>query len=268
MPANFEDLTEATGIPVSREGAEMMYTRYAFATQVAQGKRVLELGCGAGQGFRMIGATAKSLVGGDYSLTLLRSAHRHYRGGFPLVRLSADRLPFSHSSFDLVILFEASYYVPDMTAAFREIARILGPRGVALFVNANPERPDFIRSPHSIQYHSADGFRAALGQAGFDTTVDAAFPVEARSKQGATRELASLVLSGVRRLLEALRLIPRTLRARARLKRLVYGKLLEVPPEISNGFAEAAPRTSVPPGPVRDYKVIYVTATKRPVPLR
>ena len=64
------------------------------------------------------------------------------------------------------------------------------------------------------------------------------------------------------RALEGLHLIPRTLRGRARLKRLVYGKLLEVPAELPEGFAPLASRTPVARGPVRGYKVIYVTARK------
>src|SRR6185503_17523253 len=127
MPARFEDLTETTGIPVSREGADMMYTRYALGAQMAAGKRVLELGCGAGQGFGLIGKTAKSVVGGDYSFPLLRSGHQHYGKRFPFVRLSADLLPFVNSSFDLVLFFEASYYVPRMGDSFREIGRVLSP---------------------------------------------------------------------------------------------------------------------------------------------
>lgn len=47
---SFEDLTETTWIPVSREGTEMMYTRYRLAADLGAGKRVRELGCGAGHG--------------------------------------------------------------------------------------------------------------------------------------------------------------------------------------------------------------------------
>jgi len=83
--------------------------------------------------------------------------------------------------------------------------------------------------------------------------VEGAFPVEQHRGRGRAASLA-------RRVLEGLGLVPRTLRGRARLKRLVYRTLLELPPELGHGFAPVAPRVTVPSGPVREFKVIYVIA--------
>jgi SAM-dependent methyltransferase len=257
----FEDITETTGIPVSAEGADMLSTRYEYAAEVAQGKRVLEVGCAAGQGFGLISRAARSLVGGDYSMALLQSARRHYGDRVPLVRLSVEALPFRDQSFDIVLFFEASYYVPDMDAGFDEIARVLASGGAAVFANANPERPDFIRSPHSFHYHSADEFRRDLEGRGFRVRLEGAFPVD-DGRRGVAFRLVGSVLSLARRLLERLRLVPRTLRGRARLKRLVFGRLRGVPAELPEGFGQSAPREPLAPGPVRGYKVIYVTAVK------
>jgi SAM-dependent methyltransferase len=248
----FEEVTETTGTPVSAEGASMMYTRYRWAADLAQGRRVLELACGSGQGLGLLGRAAARLVGGDVSRPLLRAARTHYGRRFSLARLSAERLPFASAAFDVVLCFEASYYMPRMADTFRDIARVLAPAGVAVFVNANPERPDFIASPHSIHYHTADEFRAALGALDLDVTVEGAFPLE--RGDGA--------LSVARRVLERLGLVPRTLAGRARLKRLIYGRLTKLPPELPEGFAAVAPRVAVGPGPVRDFKVIYVIGRK------
>ncbi len=257
----FEDLTETTGIPLSEEGAAMMYSRYAAGRRLARDKRVLELGCGAGQGFGLVGAAAQNLVGGDYSAALVRQGQAHYRGRFPFVQLSGDALPFRDASFDLVLFFEATYYVPHVDAALRESARVLAPDGVVLFVNANPERPDFIRSPHSVRYHTADEFRAVLESLGFRVTTEGAFPVEPPAI-GVMDKLKGNIFGLARRVLQAMHLVPRTLRGRARLKRLVYGKLREVPAELPEGFAEEAPRAVLSPGAVRGYKVLYVTASR------
>ena len=258
----FEDVTETTGVPVTEEAARMMYARYVVAADLSEGRRVLELGCGGGNGLGLVGARARSLVGGDYSRPLTRAAKAHYGARFPLVRLSADHLPFRTASFDVVLFFEATYYVSDMDSAFQELGRVTAPGGTVLLVNANPERPDFVRSPHSVRYHAADEFRTALEGVGFRVTVEGAFPVDPPSTGRAAR-FKRVVVGLVRRALEALHLVPRTLRGRARLKRLVYGKLREVPPELPEGFAEVEARARVPPGPVPNYKVIYVTGTKR-----
>lgn len=239
----------------------MMYTRYQVATDLAHGKRVLEIGCGAGQGFGLLAREAALLVGGDVSLNLLRSGQGHYQGRFPFVQLSAEHLPFRSAVFDLVLFFEASYYVRDMSVTLNEIARVLRRGGSVVFVNANPERPDFIRSPHSVHYHTGDEFRGALEGLGLVVTVEAAFPV-GQEVGSARSRVVRRALSAARRVLEATRLVPRTLKGRARLKRWLYGKLVETPAELATGFAPVAARVAVNPGPIREFKVLYVTGRK------
>jgi SAM-dependent methyltransferase len=240
----------------------MLYSRYAFAASQAKGGRVLEIGCAGGQGLGLLAKRARSVVGGDYSAVLLRRARETYGARFPLVQLSVEALPFRGASFETVVFFEASYYVKDMARGFDEIARILSSGGTALFVNANPERPDFIRSPHSHQYHTASEFREALSRRGFDVVVEAAFPTVPPERSGVARVVASTV-SVVRRVLERLRLVPKTLRGRALLKRIVYGKLPVVPGELPDNYAPTAPRIPVDSSNARNFKVLYVTATKR-----
>ncbi len=252
-PPRFEQLTETTGIPLTDEAAEMMYTRYAVGARLADGKRVLELGCGAGQGLGLLDAMAGLTVGGDYSEALLGNGRAHYGDRVPLVRLSADCLPFTQGAFDVVLFFEASYYVRDMRSAFEELNRVLRPGGTVLFVNANPERPDFIPSPHSVHYHSADEFRTALEELGMAVTLEGAFAVGDSSTGGAR---------WARWLLRTLGLVPKTLAGRARLKRLVHRNLREVPPELPPSFAREAERFPLAPGPARGFKVLYVGGTK------
>src|SRR5207244_13479287 len=110
----FEDVTETTGTPVTAEGASMIATRYHVAADLARGKRVLELACGSGQGLGLVGRAAARLVGGGLSAPLLRQARVHYGGRVPLVRLSAESLPFAAGAFDVALCFEASYYIPHM----------------------------------------------------------------------------------------------------------------------------------------------------------
>jgi SAM-dependent methyltransferase len=256
--SRFDDVTETTGTPVTAEAARMMYTRYALGAELSAGRRVLEIGCGGGNGLGLVGASAATLVGSDCSSALLAAAHAHYRTRVPLVRLTAEALPFRGSAFDVVLCFETTYYIPDSTAAFAEITRVLAPGGVVMFVSANPERPDFITSPYRTRYHGADEYRAAFAVRQFDVTVDAAFPVDP-PEAGARDRVASVA----RRTLQALGLVPSTLRGRARLKRLVFQSLIALPPELPPGFTAVEPRERQAPGPVRRFKVLYVTAVKR-----
>lgn len=256
--SRFDELTETTGTPVTAEAARMMYTRYAVGAGLSEGRRVLEIGCGGGNGLGLLGASAASLVGGDCSAALLAAAKAHYGTRIPLVRLSAEGLPFRRSAFDVVLCFEASYYVPDMEMAFAEIARVLAPRGIVMFVSANPERPEFIPSPYSTRYHRADEYRAVLVARQFDVTVEGAFPVDPPGA-GARERVAGVA----RRMLQTLGLVPSTLRGRARLKRLVFRGLTTVPAELPPGLSSVEPRETHGLGSIRRFKVLYVTAVKR-----
>lgn len=233
----------------------MMYTRYRYAADLGAGKRILEVGSGSGQGLGIIARKASLAIGGDFDPRLVAAGGAHYRGRVPFVRLSAEALPFKSGSFDVVLMFEASYYVPDMNQAFDEFARVAGPKGTIVFVNANPERPDFIPSPHSNHYHTADEFRAALETRGFRVSVEGAFRVE-------EKRFVGKALSTARTVLSRFGLVPRTLWARAILKRLVYGKLQRLPEELPENYAPEGKRWSHAGGPLRDAKVFYVTARR------
>lgn len=234
----------------------MLSTRYSYAAEICAAKRVLEIGCGPGLGLGLLESSARSIVGADLDPDLLGTARETYGNRVPLVRLDAQSLPWQDGAFDVVFFFEGSYYVPDMERVFDEVRRVLVPGGLAVFVNANPERPDFIRSPLSVHYHSAQEFRQALSSRGFRVRVDGAFPVELAS-------LRARVLSAVRRRAEQFGLVPRTLAGRALLKRLVAGRLVPLPRELPPGFAPKATKTEIAPGtPAAGWKVIYVTAER------
>ena len=67
-------------IKVTPEGAAMLYTRYRFAARFCEGKDVLEVGCATGMGLGYLARHARSVVGGDFTESLLRKAQSHYRG--------------------------------------------------------------------------------------------------------------------------------------------------------------------------------------------
>lgn len=253
-PHPYELVSETAGTEVTAEGARMVYARYAHAAELADGKRVLEVACGSGQGLGLIGSRAKFLVGGDINPALLRAGKGHYGARYPLVRMTADRLPFRAAAFDLVTCFEASYYFPSLEPVLDEITRVLRPGGEVLFVNANPDRPDFIRSPYSVHYHSAPEFHRALSARGYTVTVEGAFPES--TDQG---RVGARVRRFLRILLERLHLVPRTLKGRALLKRLVNRQLLRLPAEIPPGYASPIETTRLNgDSPAPGWKVIYV----------
>ncbi len=255
--ADFTTVTETPNIRVTREALAMAYTRYAFAAQFSKGKRVLEVACGVGQGLGYIARVARSVVGGDVSPGLLRAASRHYQGRVPLALFDAQSLPFRAGAFDVVILYEAIYYLPAPRSFVAEACRVLSAGGVLLICTVNPQWRDFNPSPMSTRYFGAPELRRLLEEHGLRASLYAAFPATENSPR-------RRIVSGLKRAAVALDLVPRTMKGKQLLKRLFFGPLVAAPAEISEGMAP-----HLEPVPISDEtaagrsKVLFARGVKR-----
>lgn len=108
------------------------------------GKRVLEVGCGAGQCGRWLAAQGASVVGFDLSMRQLQHSLRIDADSgvqLPVVCATATDLPFAGSSFDLAFsAFGALPFVLDAERVLREVARVLRPAGRFVFSVSHPVR--------------------------------------------------------------------------------------------------------------------------------
>lgn len=106
------------------------------------GESALDICCGTGDFLpplkKVVGSSGK-VVGIDFCPPMLAQAHRK----FPQIGLSlgdAGRLPVATGAFDAVTVGWGIRNVPDIDAAHREIARVLGPKG--RFVSLDMARPE------------------------------------------------------------------------------------------------------------------------------
>jgi len=251
--ADFTRVTENWGLPASPEQLAMAYCRYKMAGDLAEGKSVLEVGCGSGMGLAYLATRAARVVGGDPTPALLDEARQHLPGT-ELVQLSADRLPFEDASFDVVLMLEMIYYVEDLDRALAEARRVLKPGGRLFVCEPNRDRPDFNPSPYSVRYPSAAELKGLLERHGFHAHVYGGFPVEAASSR-------DRVLGPIRHVAVALHLIPRSMRMKALVKRVFYGRLPRMG-EVRDGMAPFTPPTELDPsGPqVPRFKNLYAIA--------
>lgn len=248
---DYTTVTEAVGTPVTREALSMVYTRYRYAAEYAAGKDVLEIACGSGQGTAYLARRARKIVGGDYTAALLRAACQVHRGRFPLLQLDAHALPVRAASVDVVLLYEAIYYLDEPERFLGECRRVLRDQGVLLICSVNKEWPDFNPSPYSVRYFTACELGDLLRTHGFCVDLRGAFPVTKPSPRAA-------IVSLLKRTAVALHLVPRTMKGKALLKRLFLGALVPLPPELTDGLAEyCAPVPISGSGRVSDFKVLF-----------
>ena len=114
------------------------YSRYAFASNFAAGKRVLDLGCGSGYGSAVLARTAQSAVGVDVSADAVAYAEAHYsRANLSFSRHSCTQLPFPDECFQLITAFEVIEHLAEWRAMLNETRRVLSPGGTFLVSTPN-----------------------------------------------------------------------------------------------------------------------------------
>jgi SAM-dependent methyltransferase len=255
---DYSSVTEVPGGPATKEQLRRLHNRYRVALEYSAGRRVLEVACGAGMGLGYLAKAADFVVGGDYTERLLCLAKEHYGDRMPLVRLDAQNLPFHDGAFDLVVIFEALYYLPDASSFVGEACRVLAPGGMLVIGTVNKDAPGFVPSPFSTRYFSVPELCDLVVQKGFEQPCFfASFPI---GKRG----LRDWVLSVLREAAVGLRLIPNTLEGRARLKRLFYGSLLKLPAEVHDGMVDEPASVEPIPGevPDRGHQIVFCIARR------
>lgn len=254
----YTDVTEMAGEEISAEQLQRMIDRYGWAAAYCLDKDIVEVACGSGQGLGYLARGAKSVKGGDISNDVLAPARAYYGSDIRIDTLDAMNLPYADGSADVVLMFEALYYVPEAGKFFAEAARILRPGGHLLVVSANRDLYDFNPSPYSHTYYSASMLSEALPRYGFEIAETAGGTPLAKVS------LKQKILRPVKRVVVSMGLMPTTMTGKKLLKRLVFGEMVRMPVELTPDMG-----TPVKPDPVAadrpcmDYKVIFVAARKK-----
>lgn len=162
------DYTSITEVPAGLLTPDQMHRfahRYHYAQRLARGKRLLEVACGAGGGLDYLSQGAAQVVGLDFTGSILAQARNHSQ--VPLVQGDAQWLPFATGHFELVICFEAIYYLEDYRLFLAECQRVLSPGGILLVCQSNPDWPNFVPGALTTHYPSGPELASSLIQAGF-----------------------------------------------------------------------------------------------------
>jgi len=257
LPTEFAEVTELAGSGISAEQLTRLAHRYGWAASQCSQKDVAEVACGSDPGLGLLLTVSKSVEAGDYSESVLRIAREHYGKRLPLARLDAQQLPYADASKDVVILFEAIYYIPDAARFVSECRRVLRPGGTVLIATANKDLYDFNPSPLSTRYFGAHELAQLFADGGFDSALFGYMPVGDVS-------LRQRVLRPIKRIVVSLGLMPKSLSGKRFLKRFVFGRLVQMPAELPASALNFDPPAAIAGDqPDRVHKVIYCCATRR-----
>jgi ubiquinone/menaquinone biosynthesis C-methylase UbiE len=258
METNFLTVTELADDKVTKEQVIRLCNRYYWAEKFCSGKDVVEAGCGTGQGLGYLASIAKSFEAGDYDCSILSIAQKNYGNRIALQQFDAQNMPFYDNSKDVVILFEAIYYIPDVERFIKECVRVLRSDGKVLIATANKDLYDFNPSPHSYKYYGVLDLKKLFIKNGFSPAFYGNMPISEAS-------ITERMLRPVKKAAVSLKLIPKTMNAKKLLKRIIFGQLVKMPAEITADTVEYIKPNPIPSDvPDKTHKVIYCAATHEP----
>jgi len=254
-PQSYYDVTEIAGEGITRVQLRRQVERYRWATAYCSGKDVFEVACGAGAGLGMLARIARRVQGGDIDSTILSTARCTYGGRIPLQVCDAEKMPLDDASLDVVILFEAIYYLARADRFVAECRRVLRPGGRVLVATANKDLYDFTPSPFAHRYYNAGELAGLFAAYGFDSEFFGGSAI-------AVAGLLYRVLRPIKALATKLNLMPKTMVGKQWLKRMIFGALVEMPRELSGEEATYEEPERIAPTADVKHHVLYCVATR------
>ena len=144
------------------------FARYAFASRLAAGKRVLDAGCGTGYGSNELALCAKAVTGIDISAEAVAYASATYsRPNLTFAQAGCAALPFENGSIDLAVSFEVIEHIAEWKQFLLELRRVLADAGVLIVSTPNKEyyataRVEAGPNPFHVHEFTIDEFQREL----------------------------------------------------------------------------------------------------------
>lgn len=137
-----EDWRDAVwrAVPPGAEPERFAERRDLLLAHVAEGDRVLDLGCGDGAFAAALVAAGADVAGADVSGEAVRRAAAHAAGARIELVAEGAPLPFAEDAFDLVWCGETLEHVADVAGLLSEVRRVLRWGGTLLVTTPNLPR--------------------------------------------------------------------------------------------------------------------------------
>jgi GT2 family glycosyltransferase/glycosyltransferase involved in cell wall biosynthesis/SAM-dependent methyltransferase len=145
------------------------YHRYAFASRLVAGKRVLDLASGEGYGAALLAASASEVVGLEIDPVTVEHARRRYplsNLAFSIGSITDPEVLADQAEFDVITCFEAVEHVTEQEAMLQLVRNRLAPRGI--FVCSTPDVAVYTHehgnhNPFHVRELDEGDFRRLLG---------------------------------------------------------------------------------------------------------
>ncbi|MCH8478228.1 MAG: class I SAM-dependent methyltransferase [Wenzhouxiangella sp.] len=143
-----------------REIAYEHWHRYAWASRLVAGRRVVDAACGEGYGSAMLSQRAASVIGVDIDPEAVAHGQRRYQADNLAFRCAdCTDLPLADDSADVVVSFETLEHLAAQDELLAEFRRVLRPEGFLLI--SSPDRKTYSDATgYANPYHVRELYRS------------------------------------------------------------------------------------------------------------
>lgn len=157
------------GIPVENYWFTRHLIAYRMAGELAEGKRVIDIGCGEGYGPALLAGSAVDVLGVDIAPEVVGHARACYRApNLSFEVMDVNSLDVPDSSLDLAVSLQVIEHLTDESGYIEEIARVLRPDGTALMTTPNrltiSPGSDTPINPFHLREYTPKEFRSELAR--------------------------------------------------------------------------------------------------------
>lgn len=253
---DYSTVTELAGEAVSSEQILRMRHRYSWAAPFCKNKNVLEYACGTGQGINiLLKAKPKALTVCDIMPSFIRRIKETYGARIVTSTDNFSDLKIRAASLDVIIIFEAIYYLKNFDEFIGFCIHVLKPGGTLLIATTNKDLYDFTPSEFAVRYYGVKELTEQLSKNGFSCQFEGYYPINKLS-------LYNLVVRPLKFIATRANLIPKTMGGKKFLKSLVFGELTEMPDKLEALNIDSTLEKIQKNTASSSHKVIYCVATK------
>jgi len=257
MQEDFIDVTEFPDQIVPLEQVKRLNHRYIWASSFCEGKDTVEVACGSGYALNFLKEKCATIEAGDFSAAIVKIAKQNTLESIDILQFDACKMPYQNNSKDIIIIFEAIYYLDDFTSFINEAERVLRPSGQILIATANKDLYDFNPSPHSTRYFGVTELNSIFLDRGWDASF---FGFLSTNEVSIRQKL----FRPIKKLAASLNLIPDSMDGKTFLKKIVFGKSMPLPSQLDPElFPYDSPISLEKNKKNQEFKVIYCRAKRK-----
>ena len=153
---SFETITELPNTEITEIQLKRSFQRYYFAKKLSGNGKIVEIGCGGGQGLNLFLEASNIIIGYDINEINVGICNETYKNESRInfFQQDAEELIFKKNSINTFLIFETNYYLKNQEAFFKKLYEALERDGKIIVCSANKDWHSFNPSPFSTKYLS------------------------------------------------------------------------------------------------------------------